>query len=175
MKKIYKPADGYDAFYQPYLDCVPEDGNLLQHLEDIEVETGNLVSGLSEEKLTYRYSENKWTIKDIFLHLADCERIIIYRALRIARGDKTNLPGFDENLFVTTAGANGRTAKSILEELALMRKASIFFIETLSDEALENSGMANGFKLSAKLLVNHLYGHHRHHLNIIHKRYLQNG
>ncbi len=175
MRKIYKPADGYDAFYQSYMDCVPEDGNLLQHLKDITVETENLATGLSEEKLTYRYSENKWTIKDVLLHLADCERIIIYRALRIARGDKTNLPGFDENFFVSTAGANCRTVKSILEELALMRKASIFFIETLKDEALENSGMANGFKLSAKLFVNHLYGHHRHHLNIIKERYLQKG
>jgi uncharacterized damage-inducible protein DinB len=172
MNKIYKPDDGYDAFYQSYMDCVPADGNLLQHLKDIMEETGSLVINLSEEKLNYRYSEGKWTIKDIILHLADCERIIIYRVLRIARGDKTNLPGFDENLFVSTANAGSRTIEDIMEELFLSRQASIFFIGTLSDEVLDNNGIANGFALTARLLVNHLYGHHRHHLNIIRKRYL---
>ena len=94
MRKVLKPVDGYDAFYQPYMDCVPEDGKLLQHLTEIINETEKLVTGLTEELLTYRYQENKWTIKDIILHLADCERIITYRTLRISRGDKTNLPGF---------------------------------------------------------------------------------
>jgi uncharacterized damage-inducible protein DinB len=172
MNKIFKPVDGYDAFYQPYMDRVPNDGNLLQHLKDIIEETGSLVENLSEEKLNYRYSEGKWTIKDIILHLADCERIIIYRALRIARGDKTNLPGFDENLFVSTANAGSRTIQDITEELQLLREASILFIGTLPDEVLDNSGIANGFALTTRLLVNHLYGHHHHHLDIIRERYL---
>ncbi len=93
MKLIHKPADGYPAFYQPYMDCVPNDGRLVQHLKDIIIETGTLVSPLSAEQLSYRYSEGKWTIKDILLHLSDCERIIIYRTTRIARADKTDLPG----------------------------------------------------------------------------------
>lgn len=172
MEKIYKPADGYPAFYQPYMDCVPGDGNLLQHLEDIMVETQKLVAGLSEEKLLYRYSENKWTIKDILLHLADCERVIIYRAMRIARGDKTGLPGFDENLLVSNAHANSRQVDDIVNELSVLRAATLVFIATLDEEALENTGTANGYPLSAKLLVNHIYGHHRHHLTIIRERYL---
>ena len=108
MKIINKPADNIPSFYKPYLDCVPDDGQLLQHLKNIMDETEELVSSLSDEQLLYRYSEGKWTIKDIILHIADCERIIIYRATRIARGDETNLPGFDENMFVENANANQR-------------------------------------------------------------------
>ena len=52
------------------------------------------MKSLSDEQLLYCYSEGKWAIKDIVLHLADCERVIIYRAMRIARADKTDLPGF---------------------------------------------------------------------------------
>ena len=173
MQIIHKPKDGSASFYQPYLDCVPNDGNLLQHLKDIITETEILVSTLSEEQLLYRYSEGKWTIKDILLHLSDCERVIIYRATRIARADTTMLPGFDENLFVENAHANSRDTESILEELKAFRAASIIFIDSLDDEALNRSGTANNFPLSARLLVNHLYGHHRHHLNIIKERYLQ--
>lgn len=172
MKKIYKPTDGVPSFYQPYLACVPDDGDLLQHLQEIKTETEKLVSGLSEEQLAYRYSPDKWTIKDITAHLSDCERVIIYRTTRIARGDKTNLPGFDEELFASNANANNRKIGDIMTELAAFRSASIVFIDTLDEEALDRSGMANGYPLSARLLVNHLYGHHRHHLNIIQERYL---
>ena len=112
MRQIHKPADNIPSFYQHYMDHVPDDGNLIQHLEDILVETETLAENLSEEKLLYRYAKDKWTIKDLLVHLSDCERIIVYRAMRIARGDKTNLPAFDENLFVTNAHANNRNRAS---------------------------------------------------------------
>ena len=172
MDKIYKPTDNVPSFYQPYMDCVPNDGNLLQHLKDILAETEELISGLSKEKLLYSYSKDKWTIKDIIVHLGDCERVIIYRAMRIARGDKTNLPGFDENLLASNANANARKVEGILKELSALRAATIVFLETLDEESLERTGTANGYPLSARLLVNHIYGHHRHHLNIIREKYL---
>lgn len=172
MKKIDKPAAGFPSFYQQYMDEVPGDGNLLQHLSDIQTETIALVEGLTEEQLNFSYSEGKWTIKDIIVHLSDCERIICYRAMRIARGDKTPLPGFDEDLFAANANAKHRTLGDIFKELSALRSATIAFVETLDDASLDNTGTANGFPLSARLLVNHVYGHHRHHLTIIRERYL---
>ena len=173
MKKIYKPTGGYADFYQPYMDNVPDDGNLCQHLTDINIETEKLISPLSEDELSYRYSEGKWTIKDILVHLCDCERIFIYRATRIARADKTDLPGFDESLLAAHANANSRTVDNILRELKAARSSSLIFINTLEEEALNRSGTANGYPMSTRLLVNHIYGHHRHHLNIIRERYLK--
>lgn len=172
MKIIYKPTSDIPSFYQHYMDQVPDDGNLIQHLADILVETETIVDNLPEEKLLYRYEKDKWTIKDLMLHLSDCERIIIYRATRIARGDKTNLPGFDEEAFALAANANIRSITEIMEELKLFRKASTQFIISLSEEELNNTGFANNFPLSARLLVNHLYGHHKHHLDIIKEKYL---
>ena len=173
MKSIAKPEAGYPSFYQPYLSKVPGDGELLKHLEEIMDETEKLARHLTEPELYFRYSEGKWTIKDIFLHLADCERIIIYRALRIARADKTELPGFDEDLFAREAHAGKREVQDIISELSAFRRASILFIESLDEEALGRSGRANGFDLTVRLLVNHLYGHHRHHLDIIYSKYLR--
>ena len=172
MKKIYKPTDDYPSFYKPYMNCVPDDGDLIQHLKDIQTETEKLTGSLSDEKLSYRYDEGKWTIKDILVHLSDCERVLIYRAMRIARGDKTELPGFDEKLFSINANAISRQIADIVNELKLARTASIVFIETLTEEELNRTGTANGFPLSARLLVNHIYGHHQHHLNILKEKYL---
>ena len=172
MRAIRKPATGIPSFYEPYLSKVPDDGQLLKHLNDILTETVQLARSLSEEKLHYRYAVGKWTIKDILVHLSDCERVIMYRAMRMGRGDTTNLPGFDENLFVENAHASERTLETILSELSTARAASIAFIQSLSEEALNSEGTANGYPLSCRLLVNHLYGHHRHHLTIIKEKYL---
>ena len=56
--------------------------------------------------------------------------------------------------------------------LSSMSATGKLFIETLDEEFLERTGTANGYSISARLLVNHIYGHHRHHLNIIKERYL---
>lgn len=172
MKKIHKPTSGISVFYEPYLAKVPDDGNLLIHLSAILSETLELVRELPEETLQYRYAAGKWTIRDILNHLSDCERVIVYRAMRMGRGDTTSLPGFDENLFADNAKANERQLEDLLTELTTTRAASIAFITSLTDEALDREGSANGYPLTARLLVNHLYGHHKHHLEIILERYL---
>ncbi len=172
MRTIHKPLTGVPSFYEPYLSKVPDDGQLGRHLQEILTETIALTRPLTEEQLNYRYAEGKWTIKDILVHLSDCERVIMYRAMRMGRGDRTNLPGFDENLFVENAHASKRTLEDILAELAAGRAFSIVFIQSLSEEALDAEGTANGYPLSCRLLVNHLYGHHRHHLEVIKERYL---
>lgn len=172
MQKIAKPLGDIPPFYQGYIDKVPGDENLIKNLVDILIETEQLVLSLPEEKLLYRYSEGKWSIKDIINHLSDCERIILYRALRIARADQTDLPGFDEDGYTLNAHADQRTAAGLLTELRACRMSSISLIETLDETALNRTGTANGYPLSVRLLVNHLYGHHRHHLTIIRERYL---
>jgi len=175
LKKFYKPTETVPPFYQRYINLVPDDGNLLIHLEDIFSETEELISPLSTEAMNYRYEPGKWTFKDMLVHMSDSERIFVYRALRFARGDETPLPGFEESLYAEYAYANDREKEDILREFSLVREASIAFVESLSDEALNRKGTANGYPLSVRVLVNLLYGHHKHHLNILRERYLKHG
>jgi uncharacterized damage-inducible protein DinB len=155
-----------------YIQLVPDDGNLLIHLEDIFSETEEIIHPLSEEKMNYRYAPGKWTMKDMMLHLCDTERIFIYRALRFSRGDETPLPGFEESLFAQHAGANERDKEDIMREYSLVRESSIAFVESLTDEALNRKGFANNIPLTVRYIVNLIYGHHKHHLNILRERYL---
>ena len=155
-----------------YIQLVPDDGNLLIHLEDIFSETEEIIHPLSEEKMNYRYAIGKWTIKDMMLHMCDTERIFIYRALRFSRGDETPLPGFEESLFAQHAGANERDKEDIIREYSLVRESSIAFVESLTDEALNRKGLANAIPLTVRYIVNLIYGHHKHHLNILRERYL---
>ncbi len=172
MKKIYKPTESVAPFYQGYINLVPDDGNLLIHLEDIFSDTEEMISPLTNEEMEYRYAPGKWTIKDMLVHMSDAERIFLYRALRFSRGDQTPLAGFDESEFAKYTGANEREKEDIMREYSLVRESSIAFIETLSDEALDRKGEANGYPVSVRLIVNLIYGHHKHHLNILRERYL---
>lgn len=173
INKLYKPKGSCPPFFQGYLSQVPDDGNLLIHLEDIMADSIELMNEIPPEKLNYAYEKGKWTIKDILVHIADTERVFIYRALRFSRGDETELPGFEEKTFADHAGAGKREISDIIRELSLVRESSIAFIESLTDEALERKGVAGGNPVSVLLLLNLVYGHHKHHLNIIHERYLK--
>jgi uncharacterized damage-inducible protein DinB len=157
---------------QHYISQVPDDGNLLIHLEDIFSEMEEIIHPLSEEKMNYRYAPGKWTIKDMLLHMSDSERIFVYRALRFSRGDETPLPGFEESIFALHAGANEREKEDLMREYSLVRESSIAFVESLSDDALNRKGFANNCQLSVRFIVNLIYGHHKHHINILRERYL---
>ena len=155
-----------------YINKVPADGHVLDHLAAGLEELLSLVEPLNEEKLLYRYAEGKWTIKEILVHLMDAERVFTYRAMSAARHDKTPLPGFDHNAYVPVSEANERELSGILAEYRALRAATIAFFSHLSEAALNELGMANHQPCSARGLVYMIAGHERHHLGIMHERYL---
>ena len=123
-------------------------------------------------KHEFRYAEGKWTIKDIILHLIDAERIFAYRALRIARNDKTALPGFEENDYVVAANANNRGYESLLAEYETVRNVSISLFETFTSEELLRLGTASNNSVSVRAIGYIMLGHELHHKNVILERYL---
>src|ERR671917_1310914 len=70
------------------------------------------------------YAPGKWTAKDIIQHLADVERIMAYRTLMFARGDKTPPAGFDQDLLIANARADARTVDELIEDLKTVRAAT---------------------------------------------------
>lgn len=173
MKKIQKPESSeYPKYASMYMKLVPDDGLVLKHLKDNFKEIKKLILSLSDEQLNFRYKKNKWSIKEILVHLVDDERIYAYRALRFARNDKTELPGFEQDDFIEFSGTESRFLSNILKEYEAVRKSTILMFESFSDEALMRTGKANGNLNSVRSLVYHIAGHELHHLNVIRKLYL---
>lgn len=173
MKKIEKPARGeYAPYTMRYIGLLPDDGLVLKHLAENLKATTDFILSLPEEKLSYRYAEGKWTIKEILLHLIDDERIYAYRALRFARNDKTELPGFEQDDYALNSGANRRSIKDLLKEFAAVRCATISLFEGLDRKALKRAGIASGNIMSVRAAAYHIAGHEMRHLNIIRERYL---
>lgn len=111
-------------FYQPYLDALPGD-DILNVLEQHGEELAMYIRSFPEELGNYAYAPGKWTAREVMLHVIDSERIFAYRALCIARGDQTPLPGFDENTYVPNCGAAGRTLESIRMEFEAVRASTL--------------------------------------------------
>jgi uncharacterized damage-inducible protein DinB len=173
MRKIEKPKEGeYPAYAIMYMKLVPDDGLLLKHLRDGFNSIQKLILPLPEEKLLYRYATNKWTIKEVLVHLIDDERIYAYRALCFARNEKTPLPGFEQDDYIAASNANDRSLKNILQEYEAVRNATIALYEGLDDGALVRSGIANNNKATVRALGYHIVGHEFHHVNIIKEKYL---
>ena len=42
---------------------------------------------MTDEQARFRYAPDKWSLKEVLGHIADTERVMSYRMLRIARGD----------------------------------------------------------------------------------------
>jgi uncharacterized damage-inducible protein DinB len=173
MKKVQKPEQGeYRPYTTMYIDLVPDDELVLQHLWDNVQMFKGLVGPLSEEKLGTPCAEGEWTIKEIVSHVIDAERIFAYRALRFARNDTTELAGFDQNSYVTYAGANERSIEDLLDELTAVRTATLALFKSFGDEVWQRSGLSNGHKLSVRAALYIIAGHELHHINSIKENYL---
>lgn len=161
----------YPSFYAGYIAQVP-DGDVVEALIGGAEIAAALLHDVSEAQGDRAYAEGKWTLKEVLLHCADAERIFAYRALRIARGDATPLPGWDENAYAPVSGANAREMGSVMNELESVRDASVTLFEGLPADAWSRTGVANGKPITVRAIAWITAGHLLHHLEVIQERYL---
>jgi hypothetical protein len=140
-------------------------------MKDQIEETIAPISRMSDQDALSRYAPEKWSIKEVVGHLIDTERVMSYRALRIARGDQTPLASFDENAFVRHAQFDGRSTASLLDEWRSVRDASVRLFEGFSPEVNMRRGTASGAEISVRALAYIIAGHELHHRAILRERY----
>jgi DinB superfamily len=169
--KLPRPEPGeYAAYYETYISLVPGD-DIAAALETQRVHTMQLFAGRSEREGNFRYAPDKWTVKDVLGHITDSERILVYRALRIARGDRTPIEGFEQDDYVRGAGFNERAIANLVEEYADVRSATLALFRSLSNEAWLRRGTANKNEVSVRALAYMTAGHELHHRQILEERY----
>ncbi len=173
MKIISAPQVGeYPEYIEAYLQWIPKDGQLLEHLKNNFRKVRRLVRSLTPEQLELRYAPDKWTIRETLVHLIDDERIYAYRALCFARGEAAELPGFDPDIYAELSEAHQRPLENIMAEYSAVRQSTIALLAGLPDSAWLRSGLASGNRSTVRALAYHLAGHEMHHLNLIRTKYL---
>jgi DinB superfamily len=164
-------ASEYSPYYSRYIDRVPA-GDIVEILRTQIVEASTFLRGIPNDKTTSGYAPGKWTVRDIVGHVADTERIMSYRALRFARGDRTPLPGFEESDYAPNARASDREMADLVSELELVRASTVALFTGLPADSWGRAGSANGNEISVRALAAVIAGHERHHLAVIRERYL---
>ncbi|MEP6923035.1 MAG: DinB family protein [Pyrinomonadaceae bacterium] len=117
------------------------------------------------------YAAEKWTVKGIFQHLIDFERILSYRALLFARKEGSTPQGIDENLLAVNMSADRRSVDELIEELKIVRLGTKTLFESFDDKDLLNVGVSWKYEISVLAMGFNIIGHQIHHFNVIENKY----
>lgn len=161
----------YAPYTEAYVSKVPE-GDVVRLLREQIARMSDMFGRMNDQQAAFRYGDDKWSLKQLLGHLTDTERVFVYRALRVARGDSTPVAGFDENEYVAQSNFDERSLADLLSEFVLNRKATIAFFSTLGEAAWPLKGSANEYIYSVRGVAFVIAGHLEHHLQIIEARYL---
>ncbi len=121
-------------YYFGYINRISSD-NIVSVLEPQLDETLTFLRGISEEKSLYRYAPEKWSIRQMWNHVNDVERLFLFRALWFARGFKSALPSFDQDIAAGVARADEVSWASHIEEFKTIRLATLTFLRNLPEDA----------------------------------------
>ncbi|MGB3541977.1 DinB family protein [Rubrivirga sp.] len=146
-------------YFQSYIDQVAGD-DLEAALERPGL--SDLIRGLATGLTDHRYEPGKWTLGQSIQHVIDTERIFAVRALRIARGDETPLPGYDQDAFAESTSS--RALSELADELDRVRASTLDLFRSFSADDLRRVGTSSDGPLSTRAAGWIIAGHERHHI-----------
>jgi uncharacterized damage-inducible protein DinB len=161
----------YAPYYGKYIALVPKEDVVATLSRQLD-ETLSTLRGLTEAQADSRYAPGKWSIKELVGHVIDGERIFAYRALRFARNDSAALAGFEQDDYVRAGDFGNRQLSDLADEFEHVRRANLFLLRSLDDEAWLRRGTASDNEVSVRALAYIMAGHEVHHMQILRTRYL---
>ena len=169
--ELTQPVESeYGSFYAGYIAKVANEDVFDLLTNQVDWLSGYLET-LSDDEMSYRYAEGKWSIAEVIGHIIDTERIMSFRMMTFARGDNTNLPGFEQDDYVKYGTFSSRPKDSFLLEMEGLRKANLSLIASFQNEILDRSGIANGSAITVRALIFIIAGHFQHHMEILFEKY----
>lgn len=172
MQVVRPEASEYVPEYAKYISLVQGE-DVLRALGDQIEGTLATLRKVSQQDSLRRYAAGKWSLREVVGHLIDAERIFAYRALRFARNDQTELPGFEQDDYVPAARFDERPWADLLAEFEAVRRANILMFRGLDGDAWSRRGVASGNTWSVRALAYGIAGHELHHMGVIRAKYLQ--
>ena len=161
-----------NPYFQKYIALVPaRDFNEMFRMNGQQAI--HFFNSIPADKHNYAYAADKWTIKQVLMHIIDTERVMSYRALVAARADSTTvLHGMDENSYARNADVTDRTMESLISEFAAVRAATGKIYEHITEDQSRFLAKGDTYPFSARALGYIMAGHVLHHLQVTNERYL---
>ena len=168
-----RPQPGeYTPYYDRYVSLVPAN-DILAALDDQRRQMLLLLCGRAEADGDLRYAPDKWSLKELLGHVNDTERIMSYRALRIARGDATPIEGYEQDDYVRNGPFARRPLADLIEDYIAVRRATVSLFRNLDEPAWSRRGVANKNEVTVRALAYIIAGHELHHRRVLEEKYLK--
>ena len=158
-------------FQRVYIEKTPNE--IIPFLNNQKLDFLNMIDKLDEEKLNFRYQENKWTLREVIIHINDTEQIFNYRALAIHRGEKQILPGFDQDEYMANRSFRHLNKSHLMELFESIRNTSLQFFSSIQNKDWSIVGKISGYQMPLYAMPYMIGGHLEHHFRIINERYLK--
>lgn len=159
------------SYYFKYIDLITSE-DIVPAIQAQMGDTLQFLEGISEQQSLHAYAPEKWTIKQVWNHVNDGERLFLGRALWFARGFKDPLPSFDQDIAVEGAQANETPWAQLVEEFRTVRLGTLSFFNNMPADAWSRTGIASDNPFTVRSLAYIIAGHVAHHRNVLQERYL---
>jgi DinB family protein len=174
--QIQRPAaNEYNEFYQKYIDLVKQT-DLLTALADNRDAIVHLIQSIPAAIEVFRYDTNKWSIKEVLMHITDFERYIAFKAFVSLRNDVDTViyhPNREHYLY--HSHTETRSLADLLPEFLSVRAATLsLFRHANISQLLHTGNHANtAHAVSSRALGFAIVGHTIHHMRVIREKYLR--
>lgn len=162
------PSEATAEYHRMLIDATPGD-DVLAVLDAQSAWLAEVAASISAHTVDTVHPPYQWTIRQVFEHCADAERVFGYRMMRLAAGDATPLPGWDENAFAASRFGLGNLVK-LVDEIESLRRSNLLLLKRISPRCWDQSGTVDGKHVTVRALAWLAAGHLRHHLEIVEKR-----
>jgi uncharacterized damage-inducible protein DinB len=127
-----------------------------------------VVAKASDEQLTRRPGNDKWSIGEILAHLAEDEIATAWRYRQMVEHTGLQLAGFDQDMWARMGDYASRVPQESLALFRLLRNANLQFLHQITPEQWECFGIhAERGRITIRDLVVHMAGHDANHIDQI--------
>ncbi len=166
-----RPGTGdNNPYYDRYISLIGDD-DIIEVLEEQRKTSEKFLKTFTEKQGNYSYADGKWTMKEVLGHVIDTEKIMAYRALAFARGEKQSLPGFEQDDYVAESNFNNRSLADLINEFLTVRDSNIILFKSFDEKILNRRGIASESEVTVLALIYIIAGHEKHHMKILRKKY----
>ena len=166
-----RPGTGdNNPYYDRYISLIGDD-DIIEVLEEQRKTSEKFLNTFTEKQGNYSYADGKWTMKEVLGHVIDTEKIMAYRALAFARGEKQSLPGFEQDDYVAESNFNNRSLADLINEFLTVRDSNIILFKSFDEKILNRRGIASESEVTVLALIYIIAGHEKHHMKILRKKY----
>jgi uncharacterized damage-inducible protein DinB len=129
------------------------------------------IAGLTPAQLDATPIVGTWTIRQIAIHLADCEQVFAHRIKRCLADKEARLSPFEENLWMAGLAVERRDPLRAAMLLQATRLQVVEILAALGEDSLSKNGDHPDFgKQSVRVILDRAIRHFDHHLEHLDKK-----